>query len=303
MTMRRREFLGTAVAGATGAFLAGQAAAAPADLDPTAGVPLCEGVVVSRIGFGTGMRGWERSSNQTRLGEEHFDNLLHYAYDHNIRFFDLADIYGSHDYVARAFRDKPRDSYVVSTKIWWRKGGVPDEDKKPADQMVQRFLKELNTDYIDVVQLHCMTSPTWTSENRRDMDLLEDCKRKGLIRAHGCSCHSIGALEAAAAEPWVDVVHTRINPFGLKMDGKPEDVVASLKKLHAAGKGIIGMKIIGEGDLRDDDQRREQSVHFVLGLGVVNAMIVGFEQTWEMDDIQARVKRALTALAPQDKQS
>jgi predicted aldo/keto reductase-like oxidoreductase len=127
------------------------------------------------------------------------------------------------------------------------------------------------------------------------MDLMEDLKREGLIRAHGCSCHSIGALEAAAAEPWVDVVHARINPFGLKMDGKPEEVVPALKKIGAAGKGIIGMKIIGEGDLRDDDAKREQSVRFAMGLGPVGAIIVGFEQTAEMDDIIARVGRALAS--------
>lgn len=296
MTMQRREFLGTAVAGAAGVMVSGRMAhAAPVDTNPTAIVPLCNGITVSRIGFGTGMKAWERVSNHTKLGKEHFDSLFHYAYDQGIRLFDMADLYGSHDYAARNLKGKPRDSYTMVSKIWWREGGVPDADKGDADVLCKRFLKELKTDYLDVLQLHCMTSPTWPKEMRRQMDLMEDLKRKGLIRAHGCSCHSIGALEAAAAEPWVEVVHTRINPYGLVMDGKPEDVVASLKKIHAAGKTIIGMKIIGEGRLCDDDAKREHSVQFAMGLGVLNAIIVGFEQTWQMDDIKARVKRALAA--------
>jgi aryl-alcohol dehydrogenase-like predicted oxidoreductase len=298
MKMQRREFLGTAVAGAAGAMVAGRIARAePVDVNPTALVPLGKELTVSRIGFGTGMKAWLRTSQQIKLGKEHFDKLFQYAYDHGIRLFDMADLYGSHDYAARNLKGKPRDSYAMATKIWWREGGVPDEEKGDADVVVKRFLKELNTDYLDLVQLHCMTSPTWPKEMRKQMDLMEDLKRKGLIRAHGCSCHSIGALEAAAAEPWVDVVHARINPFGLKMDGKPEEVVAALRKVHAAGKGIIGMKIIGEGDLRDDAEKREQSVRFAMGLGAISAIIVGFEQTAEMDDIRARVGRVLAAQA------
>jgi len=68
------------------------------------------------------------------------------------------------------------------------------------------------------------------------MDSLAQLKSKGIIRAHGVSCHSLAALEAAAAEPWVDSVHARINPFGMSMDDKPDKVVPVLKKLHAAGK-------------------------------------------------------------------
>ena len=73
-----------------------------------------------------------------------------------------------------------------------------------------------------------------------------------MIRALGVSCHSLEALEAAATEPWVESVHARINPFGMSMDDKPEKVVPVLKQLHAAGKGVVGMKIVGEGRLREE---------------------------------------------------
>jgi hypothetical protein len=107
----------------------------------------------------------------------------------------------------------------------------------------------------------------------------------------GVSCHSIPALEAAANERWVDSVHTRINPYGMSMDGSPEQVVPVLKKLHATGKGVVGMKIIGEGRLRNDPEKRQASARFVLGLGCVDVLNVGFEKSEEIDDLAAAVRK------------
>ena len=136
---------------------------------------------------------------------------------------------------------------------------MPDADKGDADVVVKRFLKEIDTDYIDLVHLHCLKSPTWPKELRRQMDLLEDLKQKGLIRAHGCSCHTLGALQAAAKEPWVDAANVRINPFKMNTDGKPEVILPVIQAMHAAGKGVIGMKIIGEGKLSNDSRKIEES--------------------------------------------
>jgi hypothetical protein len=66
--------------------------------------------------------------------------------------------------------------------------------------------------------------------------------------ALGVSCHSLDALRAAAREPWAESVHARINPYGMSMDGPPEQVAPVLKDIHAAGKGVVGVKIIGEVD-------------------------------------------------------
>ena len=129
------------------------------------------------------------------------------------------------------------------------------------------------------------------------MDILAGLKDKGFVRAHGISCHSLGALEAAAQEPWVDVVNTRINPYGVKMDGPPERVAPVLQKLHKAGKAVVGMKLIGEGAFRDDDEKRDRSVKYVLGLGCVDILNVGFESTEEIDDFAARVRRVPRANA------
>lgn len=289
MTLRRRDFLGTALAGAAGLALAGDRThAGVPEPDPTALVPLGRTLRVCRIGAGTGAHGWNRSTNQTRMGRERFVALLRYEYDQGVRLFDCADLYGSHPYLAEALKDKPRDSYQIITKLWVHRDGLPEADRPDADVAVQRFLKELRTDTIDLVQLHCMSSPRWPEELRKQMDILETLKAKGVVRAHGVSCHTLAALKTASAEPWVDVIHARINPFQAVTDGPMEEVLPVLKAAHDRGKGIIGMKIVGEGRFNAD--QLAESIQFALGSGVVDAMIAGFESNAQVDQFKSLVR-------------
>jgi aryl-alcohol dehydrogenase-like predicted oxidoreductase len=254
-------------------------------------VPLGKtGLKVSRVCIGTGMRGGSRASNQTRLGRETFQTLLQSAYERGVRMFDLADLYGTHPYLIPALKGIPRKDFTIATKIWWNKGGIPDAERPDADVVIARFLKEIQTDYIDLVLLHCVTSGKWPEELRKQMDILSKLKEKGQIRALGVSCHSLAALEAAAAEPWVESVHARINHTGASMDGKPELVVPVLKKIRDAGKGVVGMKLIGEGLYRNSDELRNAAIKFVLGLGCVDVLNVGFESIAEVDDFAMRVR-------------
>jgi aryl-alcohol dehydrogenase-like predicted oxidoreductase len=296
MNLKRREFIKKSALGAGGVLLGAQLGAAekPGVIyhDPYAPVRLGKtDLKFTRVCMGTGTHGGQRSSNQTRKGRDVFVKLLRAAYDRGIRTYDLADLYGSHTYVPEALAGLPRDSYSLISKIWWNGGGIPESERPDADVVVARFLKELKSDYIDLLLLHCVTAADWPDQLRKPMDILSKLKAKGKIRALGVSCHSLEALAAAAAEPWVESVHTRINPYGMSMDGSPEEVVPALQKLHAAGKGVVGMKIIGEGRLRNDDARRDESVKFVLGLGCVHILNVGFESVREIDDFAARVRK------------
>ncbi|UCG46656.1 MAG: aldo/keto reductase [Phycisphaerales bacterium] len=296
MEMKRREFLARSIAGFGGlAFSSAIPAAEPRRIetfDPYELVMLGKTKIkVSRVGFGTGMRGGNRQSNHTRMGKEKFESLLQAAYRRGVRLFDVADLYGTHPYLARALKRMPRKDYVISSKIWWRRGGLPEKERPDAEVVVERFLGELNTDYIDLILLHCVSSEKWPEELGKQMDTLAKLKKKGVIRAHGASCHSLGALEAAANEPWVDSVHARINPFGVNMDGPAEKVAPVLKRMHVAGKGVVGMKLIGEGSFRNSDEKRDESVRYVLGLGCVETMVVGFEKVEEIDDFAARVRK------------
>jgi aryl-alcohol dehydrogenase-like predicted oxidoreductase len=303
MKIDRRQLLKSALVGTCGAILGdrvlGQATAASKDAaDPFELVELGKtGLKVSRIGFGTGMRGSMRESNQTRLGKDKFVALLKTAYQKGVRFFDLADMYGSHEHLGAAMKDIPRDKIAFSTKIWWRRGGIPENDRPDADVIVERFRKELNTDVIDMVLLHCVSSATWPKDLAKYMETLDKLKAKKVIRAHGVSCHSLEALEAAAECDWVDSVHSRINAYGDAMDADPEKVAPVLKKIHKAGKGVVGMKLIGEGRYRNDQEKRDKSIRYVLDLGCVDTMVVGFEAAGEIDDFSARVRKARTAKA------
>jgi aryl-alcohol dehydrogenase-like predicted oxidoreductase len=296
MSIKRREFLKRSALG-VGTLLAGlplarAAEAKPTYFDPYEAVPLGKtGLKVSRFCLGTGVHGGNRQSNATRMGKEKFEALIQGAHDRGVAMFDLADLYGTHPYLIPALKGIPRDKFAVVTKIWFRPGGIPEPERPDADVVVQRFLKEIGTDYLDLVLLHCVESATWPEQLRKQMDLLDGLKSKGAIRAHGVSCHSIPALEAAAAEPWVDSVHARINPYGMSMDGSPEKVVPVLQKLHAAGKGVIGMKIMGEGRFRREENKRDESARFVLGLGCVDVFNVGFEKVEEIDDLADRVRK------------
>lgn len=296
MNIKRREFIKKSAIGAGGILLGAQlGAAGQPDMkfhDPFASVQLGgTDLKFTRVCMGTGSHGYQRSSEQTRKGRDVFQKFLRNAYDRGIRTYDMADLYGSHTYVSAALDGLPRDSYSLISKMWWAEGGLPESDRPNADVVVARFLKELKTDHIDLLLLHCVTATDWPDRLRKQMDMLSKLKLQGKTRALGVSCHSIAALEAAAAEPWVDSVHARINPYGMSMDGPPEDVVPVLKKLHAAGKGVVGMKIMGEGRLRNDDARRDESVKFVLGLGCVHILNVGFESVQEIDDLAARVRK------------
>ena len=300
MEMRRREFLAKSVAGIGGLLLGSgcmdAASQRPKIYDPYELVQLGKTKIkVSRVGLGTGMRGSQRQSNHTRMGQEKFDALAQGCYERGIRLFDVADLYGTHPFLAGALRKMRRKDYVISSKIWFRPGGIPEPERPGPDIVVSRFLEELKTDYIDLILLHCVTSGQWPEELGEKMNTLEKLKKKGLIRAHGVSCHSLAALQACVKEPWVDSVHARLNPFAVKMDVKNvEDipkVEAAVKAMRRQGKAVIGMKIIGEGTFGNSDEKRDTSIRYALESGCMDAMVVGFEKVGEIDDFAARVRK------------
>jgi aryl-alcohol dehydrogenase-like predicted oxidoreductase len=250
------------------------------------------GLKVTRLSLGTGMRGGQRQSNHTRMGLDKFTTLVRGAHERGSRFYDLADLYGTHDFFAQAMTGVPRADYAVTTKIWWNKGGIPEAERPDADVVVGRFLKELKTDYLDLVLLHCVTSAKWPEELQKQMELLAGLKKKGVIRAHGVSCHSLPALEAAAKEPWVDSIHARINPYGASMDGQPEQILEVLRKAKQNGKGVVGMKIIGEGRFRNEVEKKRESVRFALQSGCVDVLLVGCENLAELDEVRELMRTA-----------
>jgi 1-deoxyxylulose-5-phosphate synthase len=289
--MRRREFIRHTACGVGAAWLGSQTLAGspralpalPRKFSAADTVTIGKtGIHTSLLAMGTGTVGSGHHSHQTALGIQGLSDLLRNGYDHGLRFFDAADSYGSHPHVAEALKHVPRDKVTVLSKTWAR-------DPASARADLERFRKELGTDYLDICLMHCLTESDWTERYRGVMDVLSEAKEKGIIRAHGCSCHSIEALRAAAKSPWVEVDLVRINPIGSHMDADPSTVVGVMREMRKAGKGIVGMKILGEGDLRG---RQDEALKFALSLDLLDAFTIGAESKGEQEDLIRRIAAA-----------
>jgi len=288
--MHRREFLIRSATGVGAAWLSSKtildaiaAQSLPTKFAASDTVTLGgTGIETSRLAMGTGTVGSGHHSHQTALGVKGLSDLLLNGYDHGLRFFDAADSYGSHPHVAEALKHVQRDKVTVLTKSWAR-----DPASMRAD--LDRFRRELGTDYLDVCLMHCVTEADWTERYKGAMDVLSEAKEKGMIRAHGCSCHTIEALRAAAKSPWVEIDLARINPVGAFMDADPPTVVGVLKEMKAAGKAVVGMKILGQGALRN---RQDEGIKFALSLGLLDAFTIGAESKAEQEDLIRRIAAA-----------
>lgn len=252
------------------------------------------GIEASFLAFGTGVNGYSQSSAITRMGLEKGAALLRYGVERGINFIDMADLYGSHQLVPMALKHVPREDLVLLSKVWpseqnWftYSGGARAE--------VDRFRRELNTDYLDICLLHCLQNDRWPQEKKRAIDELSELKDEGVVRAVGVSCHDFGAMERAASHPWVDVILARVNYKGgreYSMDGTTDAVASVLRTARQNGKAVIGMKIYGEGKLTQPDHKKS-SLTYVVDNGLVDAITIGMVRQEEVDDNLVRVAAAL----------
>jgi 1-deoxyxylulose-5-phosphate synthase len=254
------------------------------------------GLKLSRLGFGTG----SNSGNvQHALGQEAFNKLIRYAYDQGITYFDCAQSYRTFDWMAGAIKGLPREKLFIQSKV----PGKPDQVLAAID----RHRKVFDTDYVDSMLIHCMVKDGWTDDWKRIMDAFDEAKEKKWIRAKGVSCHSLPALRAATASNWTEVHLVRVNPQGAHLDGEneqvwdnqthpPAPVLTELKTMRAKGRGVIGMKIIGNGDFTQPEDR-EKSIRFAMSRPELDAIVIGFKSTAEIDEALKRINQALAETA------
>lgn len=292
----RRRFIGTAAGLGAGSIALGKSGTEqPAPVAESGEAPPAPpmvtlgntGIRTSRLAQGTGVKGGKRQSDQTRMGFDEFVALFHHAYARGVRFFDMADLYGSHVYFREALRTMPRDELTLLTKIWWRFDG-PEENTSAAHReqvaisLLERYCHELTTDRLDIVLLHCLKDAGWPEQMKPYLAALDAAKAKDQVRAVGVSCHDFGALKTAAKTPWVEVILARTNPEGVIMDAAPAEVEAVLADAKAAGKAIIGMKIFGEGKLVDE---RDRCIQYAQAHEWLDAMTIGFHKPEQIDDV------------------
>ncbi len=283
--MKRRNFIRQGLAGA--ALLSAfpyELLAAQKKLYPYDRVNLGNtGITMSRMAMGTGTNGFGGSSNQTRtLGIKGVSDLLRAGFDEGINFWDTADQYGSHPHVKEALKKVDRDQVVILTK-------TNSKTYKDVKKDLERFKGELGTDHFDIILLHAVTDPDWNTNMKGAMEALSEAKEEGLIRAHGISCHSLGALQTAADEPWVDVDLARYNPGGVAMDADVETVRKVLTRMKENGKAIIGMKVYGAGRLID---KKDECLEFHTGAKFIDNFTLGIENYEQLKDIQKRLPEA-----------
>lgn len=278
--MNRRRFLQTTL-GTAGALAAGTSPLRGARVAKATDVVYLgpDKVKLTRLAMGTGTRG---GAPQRALGIQGLADMLHFGYDQGVFFWDTADSYKTHPHVKEALTRVAREKVTLLTKTRARTAAEMRAD-------LDRFRQELNTDYLDIVLLHALRTPNWPEQRKGAMEVLSEAREKGIVRTHGCSCHSIEALQTAARTPWVRVDLARINPATMLMDAEPPTVIKVLREMKAAGKGVIGMKILGEGGLRD---RVDEALRFALSLDCLDCFTIGAENREEFADLLKRIPSA-----------
>ena len=253
------------------------------------------GLKLSRLGFGTGS---DSGNVQYALGQEKFNTLIRYAYDQGITYFDCAQSYKTFEWIGGAIKGLPREKLFLQSKV----PGQPDQVLAAIDH----HRKVFDTDYVDSLLIHCMVKDRWTDDWKRIMDAFDEAKEKKWIRAKGVSCHSLPALRAATASDWTQVHLVRVNPQARHIDGMEETwskpgrdlapVLAELQTMRAKGRGVIGMKIIGNGDFTQPEDR-EKSIRFAMSRPELDAVVIGFKSTAEIDEAIRRMNQALAETA------
>ena len=248
---------------------------------------------LSRLGMGTGSNGGQI---QHELGQDGFNRLVRYAYDQGITYFDCAQAYQTFEWLGGAIKGLPREKLFIQSKI----GGKPENILDAIDH----HRKVFDTDYVDSMLVHCMVKDGWTDEWKRIMDGFNEAKEKRWILAKGVSCHSLPALRAATASDWTEVHLVRVNPQGRHIDGMEQTwnhpghdltpVLEQMQTMRAKGRGVIGMKIIGNGEFTKAEDR-ELSIRYAMSRPEIDAVVIGFKNTAEIDEALQRMNSALAA--------
>ncbi len=286
----RRDFLKTGLA--TGALAGvGTLPLAAEPMKATDSVLLGgSGVKVTRLAFGTGSNGGQVQRN---LGQEKFNDLVRYAYDRGIRFFETSDTYyDMHRMLGIALRGIPRESYRLMSKVT-TDGGHPQV-------RFDELRTQARTEYFDIMLMHVQHTATWPVDSARWQDGIAEAQGKKVILSRGASVHGLPALRQMPGNTWLQVAMIRMNHTGTRMDaedyeardgGSVGEVVAHVKQIKQEGKGVISMKLVGEGTFGSEDRRK--AMKFAFRNAGVDCVTVGYKNRNEVDEAIQNLNAAL----------
>jgi predicted aldo/keto reductase-like oxidoreductase len=287
--------LGSAVAGRQAMAQAGPATApvlAAAKRTASDIVPLGKtGLKVSRLGVGLGSN---NGAIQARLGQDGFNAFIRHAFDQGITMYDTAQNYQTFPMMAGAIKGLPREKIFIQSKV-----------ERPVDMLnaIDNHRKVFNTDYVDSMLVHIQVRENWTETWKRAMEDFDAALQKKWILSKGVSCHSLPALRASIRSDWTQVHLVRVNPQGIRIDNEQQvgwtdgvndikPVLTELKNMREKGRGVIGMKIFGNGEFRTDEDR-ERSARFAMSLPEIDAVVIGFSGVEELNKGIALLNKVL----------
>ncbi len=233
------------------------------------------GLKVSRLSFGTVYF----SSYGENLSTEAAASVLLAALERGVNTWDTSDDYKTHPHVACALRAcalrrVPRDQMVVSSKI------------SSFENSLDNVLKELGTDYLDILLAHCVELNKVEAWREVIRSWLPE-KARGRVRAIGLSTHSAKVAALASEWPETDVILMPINAAGVTTpgahfeDGGVEDMLRAAKTACANGKGVLAMKVMGGGTLAKDPAA---AVRFVARLPYVHSLCIGMRNLQQVEE-------------------
>lgn len=227
------------------------------------------GIITGRLVYGTLPMG----PLQAGLQPEEGGRLIRHALGLGITIIDTAELYSTYPHIRAGLRGYTGDVVIASK--------THASDAPTARQHVERGLRELGRERIDIVHCHAARIPDPFTERAGVIEELLKMKQEGKIGHVGLSTHYVSAVRKAAHHPEIEVLHPLINRTGLGIiDGTADDMAAAIAQCASSGTGIYAMKALGGGNLISSAR---ESLRYVLGLAGVHAVALGMLSTEEID--------------------
>ena len=225
---------------------------------------------VSKLCYGTlslsNLQNFDTAENKVKL--------LNYAYEKGINFFDTAELYDNYNILKEFIKDKDRDKIIIASKSY-------AYDKNTAEYSINKALKEMNTDYLDVFMLHEQDSGNNFLGHYQAVDRFMKYKDKGIIKHFGISTHRVEAVKDSLKFNEIEFVFPLINYKGIGIqDGTFKDMSEALKMAKEHNKFIMAMKIYGGGHLINE---AEKAFKYVDCLNYVDSIAIGMSTVEEID--------------------
>lgn len=229
------------------------------------------GVQVPVIGYGTAPLGKIKIMDAPMINKS--ARLLNHAIDQGITYLDTSPDYGSQPKLGEVMKAR-RDEVFLATKINTRR-------RDDVLKELQQNLKELQTDHVDLVQIHAVNAMADLEAALAPdgaISALEEARRQGLTRFVGITGHARPAVLAHALDRYdFDTVLVALGVIDRLVTG-PEKVL--LPVAEQKNVGVIAMKVYGHGELK----QRELALRYSLGLPGVSLAILGMDDEAQIDE-------------------